>query len=70
VGGASGRAREHRGVVVELVDEKAAPERDPRPMMGRCLGGGRTQRCSMLRGAPQLLVLGWRTGDGAAALGA
>jgi hypothetical protein len=44
VGEAGHRAREHRGVVVELVDEKAAPNKDLRqPATGRCSGSGRTR---------------------------
>jgi hypothetical protein len=75
VGGAGGQAREHRGIAVELMDEKVAPDRDPRqPAIWRCSGHGRTQWRSMLRGAPRLLALdaalARRMEDGAAALGA
>jgi hypothetical protein len=75
VGGSSGRAREHRGVVVELVDEKAAPDRNLRRLAtGMCSGGGRTRWRSTLHGAPRLPVLDTtlvrRMEDGTTALGA
>jgi hypothetical protein len=43
MGGTGGRARGHRGIVVELGDEMAAPDKDLRwPASGRCSDGDNT----------------------------